>query len=103
MRKKYHEISAATTRAQGVACFLCVKTVQIRIARTAVLSYTPPHILEPFGALHSLVVRQLWELDVGGSNPSAPTNFLAKNHQNTNKYKVVSMFSRWMFKYEMSC
>ena len=27
------------------------------------------------GALHSLVVRQLWELDVGGSNPSAPTNF----------------------------
>ena len=27
------------------------------------------------GVLHSLVVRQLWELDVGGSNPSAPTNF----------------------------
>lgn len=25
------------------------------------------------GVLHSLVVRQLWELDVGGSNPSAPT------------------------------
>ena len=27
-----------------------------------------------FGALHSLVVRLLWEQNVGGSNPLAPTN-----------------------------
>ena len=33
------------------------------------------HFFKPVGALHSLVVRQLWELDVGGSNPSAPTIF----------------------------
>ena len=28
-----------------------------------------------YGALHSLVVRLLWEQNVGGSNPSAPTKF----------------------------
>jgi len=36
----------------------------------------PPHSNN--GVLHSLVVRQLWELDVGGSNPSAPTNLQAR-------------------------
>ena len=34
-----------------------------------------PYFAGRRGALHSLVVRQLWELDVGGSNPSAPTTF----------------------------
>jgi hypothetical protein len=47
------------------------------IACSERLSYNPPHSPIGLGALHSLVVRQLWELDVGGSNPSAPTIFQA--------------------------
>ena len=46
-------------------CAVCMSGAKYYIIRTESL----------FGALHSLVVRLLWEQNVGGSNPLAPTNF----------------------------
>ena len=41
-------------------------------------------LFRPFGgALHSLVVRLLWEQNVGGSNPLAPTTVSAQKRGKT--------------------
>jgi hypothetical protein len=56
-----------------------------------------PPTMRTFGAWRSLAARLLWEQEVGGSNPSAPTNKIKHLELGLNPIAVFGGGSWWRF------